>query len=156
MGEEETRSARIEEVIQPVLRDHGLELVELEWRSRRPRSVLRLFVDKPGGVAIGDCERLSREVGDLLDVSGLIEEAYDLEVSSPGVDRVLRTEREYRWARGKRVRCWLSDGREVRGRLAEVTAEHLVVDREGGSVALRRAEVVKARLDPEVPWPRRG
>lgn len=154
--EEEDRSARIEEVIQPVLRDHGLELVDLEWRSRRPRSVLRLFVDKPGGVAISDCERLSREVGDLLDVSGLIEEAYDLEVSSPGVDRVLCTEREFRWARGKRVRCWLSDGREIRGRLVEVTAEYLVVDREGRLVELPRAEVVKARLDPEVPWPRRG
>jgi ribosome maturation factor RimP len=153
---DEEWSARIEEVIQPVLGDHGLELVELEWRPRRPRSMLRVFVDKPGGVGIGDCERVSREFGDLLDVAGLIEEPYDLEVSSPGLDRVLRTEREYRWARGKRVRCWLSDGREVRGRLAEVAGERLVLENEGARLDLARADVTKARLEAEVPWPRRG
>src|SRR5205807_708570 len=89
----------------PVLRDHGLTLVDLEWRPRRPRGVLRLYVDKPGGVGIDDCQRVSREVGDVLDASALIEEAYDLEVSSPGLDRQLRTDREFRWAAGKRVRC---------------------------------------------------
>src|SRR5436309_15318940 len=81
--QDEDRSFRIEEVIQPVLRDYGLELVELEWHARRPRSVLRVFVDKPGGVAVGDCERVSREVGVLIDVEGLIEYAYDFEVTSP-------------------------------------------------------------------------
>lgn len=146
----------IEELIQPVLGQHGLELVDLEWRPRRPRSVLRVFVDKPGGVGIGECERVSREVGDVLDVAGVIEESYDLEISSPGLDRVLRTEREYRWARGKRVRCWLSDGREVRGRLADVAPERLVLESEGQQVELPRTDVTKARLDAEVPWPRRG
>ncbi len=146
----------IEELIQPVLGQHGLELVDLEWRPGRPRSVLRVFVDKPGGVGIGDCERVSREVGDVLDVAGVIEESYDLEISSPGLDRILRTEREYRWARGKRVRCWLSGGREVRGRLADVAPERLVLESEGQQVELPRADVTKARLDAEVPWPRRG
>jgi ribosome maturation factor RimP len=154
--QEEDQSARIEEVVQPVLRSHGLELVELEWRPRRPRSILRVFVDKPGGVGIGDCERVSREMGDVLDVAGLIDEPYDLEVSSPGLDRLLRTEREYRWARGKRVRCWLYDGREVRGRLAEVESGRLVLEREGERVELVRVEVTKARLEAEVPWPRQG
>jgi ribosome maturation factor RimP len=154
--QDEEQSARIEEVIQPVLGDHGLQLVELEWRPRRPRSILRVFVDKPGGVAVGDCERVSREMGDVLDVAGLIEEPYDLEVSSPGLDRLLRTDREYRWARGRRVRCWLSDGREMRGRLAEVEPGRLVLEHDGERVELARAEVTKARLEAEVPWPRRG
>src|SRR5213594_4845913 len=92
---------QIEEVVMPVLRDHGLELVDLEWRGLRPRGVLRLFVDKPGGIEVGDCERLSREVGDVLDAAAVIEGGYDLEVSSPGLDRQLRKEREYRWAVGK-------------------------------------------------------
>jgi ribosome maturation factor RimP len=154
--EDEERGARLEEVIRPVLGDHGLELVELEWRPRRPRSMLRVFVDKPGGVGITDCERVSREMGDVLDVAGLIDEPYDLEVSSPGLDRILRTEREYRWAQGKHVRCWLYDGREVRGRLAEVGPDRLVIDRDGERVELVRVEVTKARLEAEVPWPRRG
>src|SRR5882762_6297582 len=59
------RGGQIEEVVTPVLRDHGLQLVDLEWRALRPRSVLRLYVDKPGGVGIGACERASREIGDV-------------------------------------------------------------------------------------------
>jgi ribosome maturation factor RimP len=154
--EDEERGARIEQVIGPVLLGHGLELVDLEWRARRPRSILRVVVDKPGGVAIDDCERVSREVGDLLEVARVIEESYDLEVSSPGLDRLLRTEREYRWARGKRVRCWLTDGREVRGRLLEAAGGRLVLDQDGGRVELARTDVAKTRLDAQVPWPRRG
>jgi ribosome maturation factor RimP len=154
--QDDERDARIEEVIVPVLREHGLELVDLEWRPHRPRAALRVFVDAYGGVAIGDCERVSREIGDLLDVSGLITEAYDLEVSSPGLDRQLRKDREYRWALGKRVRCWLVGGDEVRGRLAEVADERLTVERDGERVELRRTDITKARLDAEVPWPRRG
>jgi ribosome maturation factor RimP len=148
--------SRIEEVIEPVLHDHGLELVDLDWRPHRPRAALRVFVDKRGGVGIGDCERVSREIGDVLDVSGLITQAYDLEVSSPGLDRQLRKEREYRWAIGKMVRCWLAGGAEVRGRLAEVGDERLAIEQQGERVEVPRAEIMKTRLDVEVPWPRRS
>jgi hypothetical protein len=75
------RVALIEETVAPVVGDHGLELVDLDWRGLRPRGVLRLYVDKPGGVGVGDCERLSRELGDVLDAAAVIEGA-DLEVSS--------------------------------------------------------------------------
>jgi ribosome maturation factor RimP len=109
-----------------------------------------------GGIAIGHCERVSREIGDLLDVSGLITQAYDLEVSSPGLDRQLRKDREYHWAVGKRVGCWLTGGNEVHGRLAEVTDERLTIEQDGQRVELSRADITKARLDAEVPWPRRG
>src|SRR5881628_2017829 len=154
--QEDERELRIEEAVLPVLHDHGLTLVDLEWRAHRPRGVLRLYVDKPGGVGIEDCQRASRELGDVLDASALIEEGYDLEVSSPGLDRQLRKDREYRWAIGKPVRCWLAGGSEVRGRLTEVTPEWLVLDREGERVELGRAGVTKARLEAEVPWPRKA
>jgi ribosome maturation factor RimP len=153
---DEERALRIEAVIQPVLREHGLELVDLEWRAHGPRGVLRVFVDKPGGVALADIERVSREVGDTLDVADLIPERYDLEVSSPGLDRTLRTDREFRWARGKRVRCWLADGEEVAGRLVDVREDRLTVDTEDGPQDVARAELRKARLEAEVPWPRQG
>ena len=102
--QDDERDSRIEEVIQPVLSDHGLSLVDLEWRPHRPRGVLRIFVDKPAGVRVADCERVSREIGDVLDVSGLISDGYDLEVSSPGLDRQLRTDREYPRAPRRRSR----------------------------------------------------
>jgi ribosome maturation factor RimP len=150
------RVALIEETVAPVVGDHGLELVDLDWRGLRPRAVLRLYVDKPGGVGVGDCERLSRELGDVLEAAAVIEGAYDLEVSSPGLDRPLKKDREYHWAIGKRVRCWLAGGAEFHGRLAEVTPERLVLDRDGERTELGRAEVTKARLEAEVPWPRKA
>jgi len=64
--DEAERVVLIEEAVSPVVGDHGLELGDLEWRGLRPRGVLRLFVDKPGGIEVGDCERLSREIGDVL------------------------------------------------------------------------------------------
>jgi ribosome maturation factor RimP len=154
--DEAERITLIEEALTQVVADHRLHLVDLEWRALRPRGLLRLYVDKPGGVAIGDCERLSREIGDVLDAAALIEGGYDLEVSSPGLDRQLRKEREYHWAVGRQVRCWLAGGAEVRGRLAAVTPERLVLDREGERVELGRADVTKARLEAEVPWPRKA
>src|SRR3989441_9593514 len=129
--DEAERVALIEEAVAPVVGDHGLELVDLEWRGLRPRGVLRLFVDKPGGIGIGECERLSRELGDVLDAAAVIEGGYDLEVSSPGLDRLLRKEREYHWAVGRQVRCWLAGGAEGRGRLAAGTPERLGLDRQG-------------------------
>jgi ribosome maturation factor RimP len=145
---------RVEDVIVPVIRHYGLTLVDLEWRGDSRRGILRLFVDKAGGVAIGDCERLSREIGDLLDAEGVIDQAYDLEVSSPGLDRQLRKDREFQWALGKPVRCWLAGGQEHTGRLMEVAPERLVLDHDGERVELPRGVVTKARLDVDVPWPR--
>src|SRR5260370_38623751 len=92
--QDDEKQFEIEGVVQPVLRDHGLTLVDLEWRPRRPRGVLRFYVDKPGGVGIADCQRLSREGGEGRDASAWIEEADDLAVSSPGVARPLPKGRE--------------------------------------------------------------
>ena len=152
--QDDERQHRIEEVVQPVLRDHGLTLVDLEWRGHRPRGALRLFVDKPGGVGIEDCQRASREIGDVVDAAALIDYGYDLEVSSPGLDRLLRKDREFQWALGKPVRCWLAGGAEHHGTLTEVAPERLVLDRDGERVELPREVVTKARLDVSVPWPR--
>lgn len=153
--QEDERQLQIEGIVQPVLLDHGLTLVDLEFRPRRPRGVLRVFVDKPGGVGIDDCQRVSRELGDVLDASAVIEEAYDLEVSSPGLDRQLRKDREFRWAVGKRVRCWLAGGQEVRGRLVGIDGGFLIVEQSGGPTKLDRASITKAKLDADVPWEKR-
>ena len=148
---------RLSALIEPLLGRLGFELVELEYASGHGRGVLRLYIDREGGVSLQDCERVSREVGDVLDASALIEEAYDLEVSSPGLDRQLRTDREFRWAAGKRVRCWLTGGQEVRGRLLGIDSGQVVLEQDDGTEAkLDRASVTKARLDAEVPWSKRS
>jgi len=154
--QDDERQHRIEEVVQPVLRDHGLTLVDLEWRGHRPRGVLRLFVDKPGGVGIDDCQRASREIGDVMDAAGLIDDGYDLEVSSPGLDRLLRKDREFQWALGKAVACWIAGGEKFTGWLIEARPDTLVLDSDGRRVELQRGLVTKSRLEPELQWPRRA
>lgn len=157
MNEGQAWLGRVEAVVAPVLGSHGLALVDLEWRREGRRSVLRFFVDKPGGVAITDCQRFSHEVGDLLDVSGLVEGAYDLEVSSPGLDRELRKDREFAWALGRDIRCWLReplDGRtEFSGRLAAFSPERVTIARpDGGTREVPRSLVSKARLEAALLW----
>ncbi len=109
MAEDAQWLDQIEAVVEPVLASRGMSLVDSEWRREGRRWVLRLFVDKPGGVGIADCQAFSREAGDVLDVSGLIEPSYDLEVSSPGLDRVLKKDRELAWAIGRDVHCWVGE-----------------------------------------------
>ena len=142
---------RIEAVVAPVLASRGLDLVDTEWHREGRRWVLRFFVDKPGGVGIQDCQSFSREAGDVLDVSGLIEPSYDLEVSSPGLDRVLKKERELRWAVGRDVHCWVGepvDGRtEFAGRLVDVSPAALMLEEGAGTRReVPRRLVTKARL----------
>lgn len=143
---------QIEAVVLPMLASRGMSLVDSEWQHEGRRWVLRLFVDKPGGVGIADCQAFSREAGDVLDVSGLIEPSYDLEVSSPGLDRVLKKDRELRWAIGRDVHCWVSepvDGRlEFSGRLAEVSTAVLTLEEmPGARREIPRRLVTKAKLE---------
>ncbi len=152
-GDGEAFLAKVEALLSPVLAAHGLGLVDAQWRREGRRWALRFFVDKPGGAGIADCQRFSHEAGDVLDVSGLVTESYDLEVSSPGLDRELRKDREFAWAVGKDVRCWVREmvaGRlEFAGRLAAASAERIVIQApDGGLNEVPRALVTKARLDP--------
>jgi ribosome maturation factor RimP len=145
---------RVEAVVGPVLASRGMSLVDSEWRREGRRWVLRLFVDKPGGVGIADCQAFSREVGDVLDVSGLIEPSYDLEVSSPGLDRVLKKDRELNWAIGRDVHCWVGepvDGRtEFSGRLLAVSPTALTLEETVGTRReVPRRLVTKTRLELE-------
>ena len=144
----------VETVVLPAVEAHGLTLVDLEVRGNGRRAAVRLYVDKPGGVTVSDCQQLSHEVGDLIDVSNLVRSSYDLEVSSPGLDRELRRDRELRWATGRLVRVWTRepvDGhRELSGRLVLVDAggpEPSTLPMVPRSVP--RSLVTKARLEVE-------
>jgi ribosome maturation factor RimP len=157
--EAEERLEQIEAVVSPMLHEHGLSLVDLQWRREGRRWVLRFYVDKAGGVTIDDCQRFSHEAGDLLDASSLVPESYDLEVSSPGLTRELRSDREWCWAQGRRVRCWVApalDGRtEFVGRLLKVGDSLLRLTAEDGVVTeLQRRSVTRARLELDFPRPK--
>lgn len=90
-------------LLEPLIEREGFELVEVEWAREGASWVLRLYVDHPGGVTIEHCEQLSRTVETVLDVEELIEPAYSLEVSSPGLDRPLRKPADFQRYAGQRA-----------------------------------------------------
>ena len=137
-------------LLEPLLGRLGYELVELEYAPGPARALLRLYIDREGGVGLDDCERVSREVSALLDVEDPIPSAYTLEVSSPGFDRLLCKPAHFGRFLGSRVFVELKEPREGRRRY---TGTLLTVD-EGGialevdkqRVAMMFAEIGKARL----------
>jgi ribosome maturation factor RimP len=93
----------IEAMVEGLLKSEGLELVDLEFRKEARGWVLRIFMDKPGGVTLDDCSEISREIGDQIDVNELIPHSYTLEVSSPGLDRPLKKEKDFLGSIGKLI-----------------------------------------------------
>jgi ribosome maturation factor RimP len=141
---------RLIALLEPLLARLGYELVELEYTAGRAHALVRLFIDKDGGVGLDDCERVSREVSTLLDVEDPIPSAFTLEVSSPGFDRVLRTEAHFGRFVGSRVFVELKEPREGRrrytGTLLTVDAEGIALEVDREQVVVRFAEIGKARL----------
>lgn len=95
---------RIKEIALPLLDSLGIELVELEYRKEGHGMVLRLFIDKPGGIMLDDCAAVSRELSELLDVEEVIDGYYNLEVSSPGLNRPLTKAADYERYVGRLVK----------------------------------------------------
>jgi len=149
----------IEDLLRAPIEGLGYELVDVQLRSEQGRWVLRLLVDRAGGITLQECARVSREVGPHLEVADPIPWRYVLEVSSPGVQRPLRRGQDFRRFAGKRVVVKTRepiDGRKTfRGVLQGMDdAERLEVDdRETGRRhAIPLGAVKEAHLDPELPF----
>ncbi|SVC80922.1 uncharacterized protein METZ01_LOCUS333776 [marine metagenome] len=91
-------------LIEPVLKESNIELVDIEYKKIGQNWVLRVFIDKDQGVTVNDCQKLSREIEDLIEINELIANHYILEVSSPGLDRPLKRKTDFLRNKGKRVR----------------------------------------------------
>ena len=98
-------------IVEPILQESALELVDVEFRPSGKRWLLRIYIDKEGGVTIADCEQVSRELDRLLDVEEIIDHPYVLEVSSPGLTRQLQEKGRFR----ARQREDVPDSHEARG-----------------------------------------
>ena len=146
---------RLNRVISPILWALGLELVEVLCVGQGPRSLVRVLIDKPGGVTVADCERAHRALGPALDVTDPFPHAYTLEVSSPGLDRPLRRPQDYQRAIGKEISLKLRqplDGEwRITGRLAETDEHAVVLNVSAGTsgpqlLRVEREKIAEARL----------
>ena len=153
---------QIQRLLAPILTDLGLEEVDLEYRREGRDMVLRIFIDKPGGVTLDDCAGLSRELSAVLEIEDPIHGAYRLEVSSPGIDRPLKRAEDFARFAGERVKLKTfeqldPDGRghqrkTFAGRLLgfeDGVVRVLQLDKKGGEVGIPLDAIAKANLDPE-------
>src|SRR3989338_9193942 len=153
MEEETTESPlvrRLTELVVPVVVGSGCELVELQFRREAPGWVLRVIIDKEDGIGIDDCSRISREVAHLLEVEDPIEQSYILEVSSPGLDRPLKRERDFLRCMGKKAKVVVKepiDGlNQCIGLIEDVTQESVTLRTDHGMVEIPFTRMKKARL----------
>ncbi len=106
---------KLKEKLLPLIEEENLELVDLEFSPGGPKSLLRIYVDKPAGVTIDNCANLSRKVSDFLDMEDLVPFRYNLEVSSPGLDRPLIKKEDFIRKIGEKIRVFLKE--PVEGKL---------------------------------------
>ena len=141
-------------IIERVATREGLELVHWEMVGPRNNFVLRIYIDKPGGVNHGDCEVVSNQVGTLLDVEDLIPNQYTLEVSSPGVERGLYKRADYERFAGNRVKLKSSEAingqRNFRGKLLGIAGDTVSLEADGvGQIEIPYERIVKANIEYE-------
>jgi ribosome maturation factor RimP len=158
---------RVREIVERVAASRGLEVVEVEFRGGGKSRMLRIFIDKPGGVSHEDCANVSREVGTILDVEDAVPGgSYVLEVSSPGLDRKLGRPADFERFTGSRIKLTtrepINGNRFFEGKLESFQQGRLALDlsaarrknrpRTGGAqkIEIELANVEKANLVPEI------
>jgi len=146
---------KIRTMAERVSSSEGLALVDVELKGGQTNALLRIYIDKPGGISHADCQLVSEQMSALLDVEDLIPGSYTLEVSSPGLDRKLTKPSDYVHFAGRRARLVLREpmGSEkvVEGRLAGFEAGRVRLDLgEGGLKELELSNIQKARLVVEI------
>ena len=137
MSKKEMYEARTEELITPILERMNFELVDVEYVKEGSIWYLRVYIDKEGGITVDDCEVISRLLGEWLDKEDFIEDSYILEVSSPGLGRPLKKEKDFARSIGKDVEIRLYKAidkqKEFTGTLTSYDADSVTITMEDGS-----------------------
>lgn len=140
---------KVQELVMPILEKHGFDLVDIEFKKEGKSYFLRVYIDKPGGITIDDCQLVSEELSEKLDIVDPIPFSYYLEVSSPGVDRPLVTDRDFIRNAGRVVDVFLNQPHlnrtKITGELVEKNEKFLVliVDKEKIDIPVEKVKKVK-------------
>ena len=151
----QTHAEQIRLLAEPLLLSEGMELILVECLKMRSHWLVRIYMDREGGVAVDDCAQISNQLGDLLDVHDVPPGPYTLEVSSPGLDRPLDRDKDFLKYRGSRVRLRLGEKIEGRRNFCADLLDYedgsvgkvLVVKANGKTFRIPRKAVVKANLE---------
>ena len=142
-------SAKVKALAEPVVADCDAVLVDLELAGTTNSHRVRVFVHRDSGITIDICERISRELADILDVEDPFPGRYRLEVTSPGLDRPLITDQDFSRAQARQVKVVLASGKTLVGRLQDWTEGHIEIDTRGGREDISRGDIAKATIEAE-------
>lgn len=137
-------------LVSPVVEDHDLELVDVELRGSSNNQTVRILVHRDSGVTLNDCEAINRELGDLFDIADPVPGRYRLEVTSPGLDRSLTTDRDLERASSKRLKIVLTSGGTRFGRLSGWNGENITLETDTGPEEIPRGHIAKATVEVEL------
>ena len=144
---------RVRTLAEPILFAEGMDLVEVQYRREANGWVLRLTIEKEQGVTLDDCSRVNHEVGRTLDVEDFIPTRYHLEVSSPGLDRPLKSEKDFVKYRNRLIKVKTFDPidkrRQFKGKLLGLVENQIHMEIDGGIVRIPLSNVSKANLEIE-------
>lgn len=148
--EESELISEVWNLLEPVVEAQGMEILEIEYRRESAGWVLRIFLDSERGVSVEDCAQISRIAGDLLDAADLIQTPYNLEVSSPGIDRPLRKPEHFQKYIGNiiaiRTVSPIQERRNFKGRLKDASPEGVVLECDTRSYSIPVSLIERARL----------
>ncbi len=144
----------VSEMVEPIVISQGMELVDVEYKREARGWVLRIYIDKNGGVSLDDCALVSNEVGTVIDVEDLFQSPYTFEVSSPGLNRILKKERDFMRFKDRSVRIRTHNAigkrRNFKGRLLGCTKGLIQIEVGGQVLHIPLSDVVKANLEFEL------
>ncbi len=151
MTKREEYEQKTEKLVAPILETNGFELVDVEYVKEAGSWYLRAYIDKPGGITVDDCEIVNRELSDLLDRDDFIDASYILEVSSPGLGRPLKKERDFIRSKGEEVEIrtyrMVDRQKEFRGILKSWDKDTVTIETEDGQEqAFERENIALIRL----------
>ena len=151
MAKRDEYEAKVEAFLLPVMEENGFELVDVEYVKEAGTWYLRAYIDKPGGFTVDDCEMVSRKLGDWLDKEDFIDESYILEVSSPGLGRPLKKEKDFKRSLGEQVEIRLYKAvdrqKEFVGALKAYDENPVTIEYEDGAEStFERKDIALIRL----------
>lgn len=146
--------SKVEQLLAPMLEQENAELVDLKFVQEGHRWVLKVFLDKSGGITLDDCAYFSDRIGSLLDEKDIITKSYVLEISSPGINRVIKKESDFKRFSGQAVKLTSKipqEGqRHFKGKILGFEDGQVLIEAGGKTHRFPLSQIDEARLDSEV------
>ena len=141
---------RVKEIAKDYMAEHDIEIVDITFRRESQGLVLRILADKPQGIRVSECEEFNKFLSEALDKEDVIQDRYILEISSPGLDKPIKTDRDFERAMGKGLEITtyeMIDGRKTHeGSFLGMDKDNIIIESDGVSTVIPKNKIALARL----------